>query len=206
MSSPIASSPLKEFIEDLAVAEVPFNEIEKFVLKHGGKFTADQIEDYCVNYFNPDEAKAYRIARHKLKIRETDNNYENGQVALQNSVNIINHLLEQTTNRWKLLLEQKDGGSSGLREKDILGYISQIRETAKTVHELNSQLKDDNFIPVHTFYEEIEKFIGMVVNFLIEADREAPGYGFKDRFAILVKNKYKQLQVGASAEIEGTVE
>lgn len=204
--NPIAKSPLKSFIEDLAVAEVPFQQIETFIRKHGGNFTADQIEDYIAHDFNLEDAKAYQLALKKQKIRESDENFANGQVALQNSVNIINHLLEQTTNRWKLLLEQKESGPSSIREKDILGYITQIRETAKVVHELNSQLKDDNFIPIHVFYEEIEKFIGLVINFLIERERDIPGLDLKNQFLLLIKDKYKQLEVGTVAQVEASVE
>ena len=200
----ITNSHARGLIEDLLISEVPFSEISKFAEKHGETITAEEIEEYARLKFSPEDSKAYRVAVRKEKIRQTDQDYEKGHVALQNSVNIINHLLEQITNRWKLLMEDKQ--AEQVKEKDILGYVTQIRETVKLVNELNSSLKDDNYIPIHVFYEEVEKFIGITINFLNETERDNPGLEIKNKFLVKIKDKFKNLEIGSAVETEAILD
>lgn len=204
--NPLVTHPLREFIEDLIEASIPFVEIEKYALAQGASITAAQIEDYASNQFQPDDDKAYRVALKKQKIRETDKSYESGHVALQNSINIINFLLEQIMNRWRLLMEESSSKKGGVQEKDLLSYTKEIRETAKLVHELNTEIKDDNYIPIDVFYQEVEKFIGVMIGYLNKIEKTNPGLSIKDGFLVLVKEKFKQMEISTTAQISGHLE
>lgn len=192
MACSICTSELKEFIEDLSVQEVSPDKISEFVDTKFKKFySPSDIEYHCVAHFNSEAERKLRIAIVREKMRQSDEGYELGQQKMMNTIQTMNYLLENVVNRYKYLLVEQEGNPYAIKERDLVSYIQQIRETTKLLHELNKEIKNEDYIPKKVFQEESARLLQFVADILSRFDRKVPGYNLKDEFIMLAMKEYR---------------
>lgn len=192
MQCPICASDLKGVIEDLAVQEVIPENISLFVHEKFHKyFDVEDIKAHCDFHFNVEDRRKLKIALTREKIRQSDELYEEGQQRMINTVQTMNHLLDQVLTRYKLLLTEQEADPRRIKERDLVGYIQQIRETTKLLHELNREVKNEDYIPRKVFQEESARLLQFVADVLSRFDRKIPGHNLKDEFLAIAMKEYK---------------
>lgn len=192
----VCTSQHRGFVEDLLLQEVNVEKISQFLREeYSTLISAEEISDHGYMHFNSAEQKKIRVALKREKMRQTDEDFEVGIQKTINTVHVLNHLLEKSLDRYKYLIELEENNPEAVKERDLIAYLQQLRETTKAVHELNKDIRNEDYIPIRVFQEESAKLLQFVAETLNDLDRRIPGYSLRDEFLIAAKGNFPKLDL-----------
>jgi hypothetical protein len=178
----------KAIIDALLLKNISPEAIVKYLLEsQGTRFSVSDIKIHKDNHFKVREQNAFRFVEKQEEMKAIFERYKSGQQKSIVLIDTLNMTMEQMIARTEEIFSDPNRNAS--QDKNILGYMKEIRMTTDSLAKLKGELSGDSNINVNVIRNEAEPIIEAIKEVVDELSPQ-----LRDKFLLRLSEKLKEVE------------